>query len=529
MTKLVWAENLPERFAIVKDQGVSVYKHRPSNLTELFQNTATKFPDKEALVYGNERLTYKEFSRRVNNVAYNLSKKYGVNKGDRVAFLLGNGLEYPICFLAVAQIGAISVPLNTRLAGDEIKHEIENSESFILIMDNEFRDKVENILPKLNCLKYTFVVGDEKIPDTLPFNELTTEAKDTIIEDVEELATCSIMYTSGTTGVPKGAILTHRGFVATAMNLANVYSLVSEDITLLCVPFIHVTGMLQFLGSVFTGMSIIIMRSFKTTQAMELITREKVTFLVGVPTMYWFMVISSEFDKYDLGSVRTTLYGGAPAPVDLIKLLREKMPNAKLHNGYGLTEGHALDTLLPDADAMRKPESVGPAVPLVEMKIVDENGNELPPNHVGELCLRGPKVIPGYWHNPEATKKAIINGWLHTGDLAKIDEEGYLYIVDRKKDMINRGGEKIYSIEVENVLYSHPAVLEAAVVGVPDQYFGEQVKAVVVFKPGQSATEEEIKEFCARKLADYKVPKYMEFRDQLPRNPGGKVLKNLLR
>lgn len=528
MATSFWLQNIKDEFTIIEEYGEPLYKYRPNNITELFRNTESKFPDKLAFVYGNERLTYREFGRRVNNVAGNMSKKFGVKKGDRVAFLLGNGLEYPICFFAVAQIGAVSIPLNTRLAGKEIEHEIMNSGAVILIMDNEFTDRVESVLPQLD-LKHVFVVDSQGINRSLPFSELTGEAGDIVFEDVDESNICSIMYTSGTTGTPKGAMLTHKGFVATAMNLANVYGLVTEDITLFCVPFIHVTGMLQFLGAVYSGMTIVIVRSFKTNQAIELVARERVTFMVGVPTMYWFLLVSPEFDRNKFRTVREILYGGAPAPVDLIKLLRKEMPNARIHNGYGLTESHALDTLLPDGDALRKPESIGPPVPLVRVKIVDENDTEVKPNQVGELCLKGPKVIPGYWGNPEASRAAIIDGWLHTGDLARVDEEGYVYIVDRKKDIINRGGEKIYSIEVENVLYSHPAVLEAAVVGVHDKYFGEQVKAVVVLKPGQIATEEEIKEFCAGKLADYKVPKFIEFRDLLPRNPGGKVIKQLLK
>jgi long-chain acyl-CoA synthetase len=259
---------------------------------------------------------------------------------------------------------------------------------------------------------------------------------------------------------------------------------------------------------------------------MEAVEREGIRSMVGVPTMYIMLLESPNFGKYNLSSLENLSYGGAPAPPDMVKKLNEVFPNAGLGNGYGLTETSSISTLLRGEDAVRKPDSVGKPAPVVELRVVDEEGNDLPPNQVGELLIRGPNVVKGYWNKPEATAETFVDGWLHSGDLGRIDEEGFVYIVDRKKDMILRGGENIYCVEIEDVLYAHPKVLEAAIIGVPDKVFGEEVKAVIHLKEGLQATEEEIQEFCGQHLAHFKVPKYVAFTESLlPRNPQGKVVK----
>ncbi|MCM3767776.1 class I adenylate-forming enzyme family protein [Neobacillus niacini] len=528
-----WLDHLTEEFQIERDKDqIPVFINRPTSVAEMLWNTVNRFPERIGLIYGDQQLTFAQVGERVDRVASHLMNRFGVNPGDRVALLLGNGLDFPICFFALAQIGAISVPLNTRLTGYEIAHEIENSKSMILIMDEEFwpiMDDIKNQIPSIQSIIVSGKTPNER--GVLNFDTLLKPNQDErVFSPVVETQACSILYTSGTTGTPKGAILTHRGLIATGMNFASTFKLQQEDSTLLAVPIFHITGMLQFLGAIYRGIPTYIMRTFKTDVAIEMVKRFKPTVLVGVPTMYWFILSSPEFNPDDFIQVRALLYGGAPAPVSLIKLLRKKIPQAKIHNGYGLTEGHGLDTLLPDEDALRKPESIGLPVPLVECRIVDGQGMSLQLNQIGELAVRGPKVMMGYWENQKATNEAISDdGWLNTGDLAKMDEEGYVYIVDRIKDMINRGGEKIYSIEVENVLYSFPKVLEATVFAVADETYGEQIKAAIVLKPGESTTEDEIREFCKAKLAKYKIPKFIEFLEQLPRNAGGKVLKDTLR
>ncbi|WP_209121627.1 class I adenylate-forming enzyme family protein [Alkalihalobacillus sp. BA299] len=526
-----WTQKSNDQFEITYDEeGIPLYKYRPKNVYQLLKNTALRIPQSSALIFNEETLTYSDLLQRVNRVAYHLSRHYGVKPGDRIALLLENGIDYPTCFFAIAQIGAISVPLNTRLAGEEIIHEINNSESTILIADHNQWLKVKDLLTNMPTLKHCFVTDQKPQHSSAePFDFLLFPHDDQeIVHPAKETDICSIFFTSGTTGKPKGATLTHLGFISTGMNFANTFSLETDDRTLMIVPMLHITGMLQFLGAIYTGIPIYIIRAFKTEKVIEMVKTYKPSILVGVPTMFWFILSSPNFCKEDFKSVRSILYGGAPAPVDLIKNLRKDMPQTKIHNGYGLTEGHGLDTLLPDHDALVKPESIGLPVPLVQVKVIDSQGNELQANQVGELIIKGAKVIPGYWKNPEATQHAIKDGWLYTGDLAKIDEEGYVYIVDRKKDMINRGGEKIFSIEVENLLYSHSKILEAAVVGIPDNYLGQQVKAYIVLKPGEVCSELEIKEFCFGKIADFKVPKFIEFLKELPRNAGGKVLKKVL-
>ena len=297
------------------------------------------------------------------------------------------------------------------------------------------------------------------------------------------------------------------------------------------VPLFHVTGLFtQLSQTIYLGGTTILMRTFKADAAMAIIEKERVTLSISVPTIYWLMLISPEFLRYRLDSFKKIVYGGAPAAPELVKRLAEVFPEASLINAGGLTEGTSLQYALPPDVALRKAGSVGLPTPCTEYRLVDEQGVDVPQGEVGELILRGAGIARGYWEDAVSTKKAIKNGWLYTGDMAKADDEGYLWFMDRKKDIIIRGGENIYSVEVENVLYAFPKILEAAVVGVPDQIFGEQVKAFVVLKEGQETTEEAVRKFCEDNLADYKVPKYIQFIDEpLPRNPGGKVKKEVLR
>jgi acyl-CoA synthetase (AMP-forming)/AMP-acid ligase II len=250
---------------------------------------------------------------------------------------------------------------------------------------------------------------------------------------------------------------------------------------------------------------------------------------MGVINVIWLMVNHPDFDQYDFSSFRTALFGGSPATEEMVTGIFQRLPHIQISVGYGLTESFAIVTSTPFEDALRKIKAVGKCLPTVEAKIVDDEGHDLPADGVGEIVLKGAKTFKGYWKKPEATRQTIVDGWLHTGDIGKIDDEGFIYILDRKKDMINRGGEKIYSLEVENVISGHPKVLEVAAVGVPDQFFGEAVKVAIVLRPGQTADDEEIKNFCSQYLADYKVPKYIEFLDALPRNPAGKVVKGDLK
>jgi len=502
-----------------------VFEDRPKNVAELLSNTVTKYGDQEGIISESSRLTYKQFASLVDSASSCFYHKYGIRKGDRVALMMGNRLEFAISFFALAKIGAITVPLNTAYRGEEIIFQLNDSGSFMIIVDPEFRNIIAEVKSEIRSLKHICEAGTDEFSEL--FKEKEYKPLDVQVDETDGIA---IMYTSGTTGRPKGALLHHKGIIATAMNAAEVYDLhAGRDKMLNVVPLFHITGLaIILLTSVYAGIPLVLMKRFKAADALRVIEEERITAMVAVITIFWLMLNVPEFDQHDLSSLRILGYGGSPPSEDVVKRLAEKLPGVELSSGYGLTEAHGYDINLPSDEAISRVSSIGFPMPIVDIKIVDDLGREVPTGEPGELLIKGCKVIREYWNNPEATQKTIVEGWLHTGDIAKIDGEGYVYILDRIKDMINRGGEKIYSIEVENVLYRNPKVLEAAVVGVPDPVFGEQVMAALVLKAGEQATSEEIQEFCSRYLARYKVPKYVEFREALPRNPAGKVVKSEL-
>jgi acyl-CoA synthetase (AMP-forming)/AMP-acid ligase II len=503
-----------------------IFKNRPKNLIDMLENTISKYSNLVGFICDNQKLTFKEFDQIVNKIAAGL-KKYGVGRGDRVSLLLGIELEFPLCFFALMKLGAIAVPLNTRFKGEELSYEINDSGSKILIVDQEYWPSIDPVRNDLKTVEKIFFNGPNVPKEVLSFIELK-ENKEEILEKIklDETDDAAIMYTSGTTGKPKGAILRHRGLIATAMQVSDFIAYEPEDRVLCVVPLFHVTGLAMImLSHIFSGIPCVYMRTFKIKDFLEIMSSEKITKSISVINIVWLMINHPEFDHYDFSPFKVAMFGGSPATEEMVKGILNKLPHLKVSVGYGLTESYGIVSSTPYEDAIRKIEAAGKMLPLVDVKIVDERGKELPPNSVGEIILKSVKVTKGYWRNPEATKATIVDGWLYTGDIGKIDDEGFLYILDRKKDMINRGGEKIYSLEVENVISRHPKVLEVAAVGVPDKFFGEAVKVAIVLKPGQTADEEEIKKFCSEHLADYKIPKYIEFLDSLPRNPAGKVMK----
>lgn len=507
-----------------------VYAGRPQSLTKLLRSSVALYAEKEVLVDGDSRITYQDFQRQVDTLAYNLSQEWGAQQGDRVALLLNNSKEFCLSMFALAQLGVITVPLNTRLKSAEIQFMLDNSGARYLIADIDFWPELVEIKDKLTTVKEIFIVGSWYPEGTLPFANLQVPNPGGIMADIYEDDVAMIMYTSGTTGKPKGAMLTHLGMIHSAINYQQVMKTQSDERTLLVVPLFHVTGLIgQLIHILYIGGTAVLMRNYKTETMITLMEKESITFTFSVPTIYVLMLINPNFSTYNLSAWRLAAYGGAPMSEDTINKLADSYPNLRMHNAYGATETSSPATILPCADYFRKIASVGLPVPVGKCKVVDEKGRELPPNQPGELWIKGPHIVPGYWANPEANAREFSDGFWHSGDLAMMDEEDYVYILDRKKEMINRGGEKIFCVEVENVLYGHPQIMEAAVVGVPDQVFGEQVKAVVVPKPDQNLTVEEVREFVSGKLADYKVPKYVEFTDILPRNPGGKVIKALLK
>ena len=510
-----------------------VYADRPKNLTELLNSTVNKYGNQEALIYANARPSYKQVASSVSNVASALYYNYGIRKGDRVALMLTNGLEFTTSFFALAKIGAITVPMNTALKGEELTFQVGDSGATLLIVEPEFHELMAEVSSGTKGVKRIFVTGGEPPAGTIAFSELLKHEEHAPVKvKVDEMDSAVIMYTSGTTGRPKGALLSHKGIIASAMNMSQLCDLrVGRDKMLVVVPLFHVTGLaIALCSAIYAGIPAVLVKRFKAADSLKIIEAEKVTTMAAVPTILWLMLNAPEFDQYNLSSLRSFAAGGSASPEDLLKCCAEKLPGVQLMPGYGLTEAAAMTHTTTSLDeALSKLGSVGKVMSILEAKVVDSSGRDLPPGEPGELLVRGCQVMKEYWNNPEATRETIVDGWLHTGDIAKITEEGYTYILDRVKDMIIRGGENIYSIEVENVLYRNPKVLEAAVVGVPDPVFGEQVKAALVLKPGEQATPEEIQGFCKRYLADYKVPRYIEFREALLRNPAGKVIKDKLK
>ena len=527
----MWTEK--EKSGIIREshfgREVLVFSERPANVMEMLESSAVRFPDREALVMGERRLTYRQMRELVENIAGHLYHRYQVRKGERVALLLGNGVEFALLFFACARIGAIAVPLNTRLNSKEITFMLNQSGSSILFTDDEFAYLVQNAHTSVPSLRARFILGGER-EGFLPYEPLESPAVSPPETMVREEDPLYIMYTSGTTGLPKGAVGSHLGAIHSVMCYHRIFRTTEADRSLNAVPLFHVTGLIgQLLHMVYVGGTNVLMRRFKAERFIRLLSEEKITFTFNVPTIYVMMMSHPSFREYSYSSLRILAYGGAPMSTHTIEQLQREFPGVQLHNAYGATETTSPTTVMPVGYQEQKPASVGLPIPVVEVKIVDEKGEACKPREVGELWIKGPNVVSGYWDNDEANRKSFVGEYWRSGDLAMMDEEGFVYIMDRLKDMINRGGEKVFSVEVENVLYQHPKVLEAAVVSSPDPIFGEQVKAVIVPKEGTAVTAEEIKQFVREHLADYKVPAVVEFCSELPRNPGGKVLKNLLR
>ncbi|MFC1911000.1 class I adenylate-forming enzyme family protein, partial [Chloroflexota bacterium] len=490
-----------------------------------------KSGDLEGPVDETNRLTYREFSEKIDNVSSALYHRYGVRKGDRVAIMLKNVVEYLLSFFASAKIGAIVVPLNTALKGEEMDFQVKDSGASILITDSEFHELIADVTANIPAVRHIITTG-EPIKGTIPFPILLSKGRPLPEIPLNEMDSAIIMYTSGTTGRPKGAVLTHKNVIASAMNSASICELQPErDKMLVIVPLFHVTGLgLAMCSAVFAGIPIVLMKKYKTADMLKVIAKERITAMFAVPTILWLMLNAPELAKYDLSCLHSFGAGGGAAPEELMLLCAQKLPGLELMPGYGLSEtvaGVVSTTSL--KEALTNLGTVGRPLPLVDIRIVDISGKNVPQGEPGEILIRGCQVMKEYWNNPQATRETLVDGWLHTSDIGKVTEDGYIYILDRTKDMINRGGEKIYSLEVENLLYRHPKVLEAAVVGVPDVIFGEQVKTAIVLKLGERATAEEIQEYCGKYLSYYKVPKYVEFRETLPRNPAGKVIKSKLR
>ncbi|HEX5731453.1 MAG TPA: AMP-binding protein [Blastocatellia bacterium] len=474
---------------------VARYDNRPASLVEMLRATVDHMPDKEAIVeLDGERVTYRDLWDRAARVAGGL-KDRGVARGDRVAIRLANGLDWCLAFFGIQLAGGVVVPVNTRFSESEVDYVLTDSGS-----------------------RFTFLPG-EPLPDGHP-----VAAEGPAPADV-----AAIFYTSGTTGFPKGAMTTHENFLMNSETCRRVVNLPMDGSVrnLVSVPLFHVTGCnSQLLPTVEGGDTLVIMPQFEVQAFLRAIRDERINLLTSVPAVYWLAINQPNFRELDTQNIRWVSYGGAPIAPELVGHIMKAFPNARVGNGFGLTETSSVATFLPHEYARTRPESVGFAAPVVDLDLYEPD----PETGVGELLVRGPNVVKGYWNKPEATAETFVDGWLHTGDMARIDGEGFVQIVDRKKDMICRGGENVYCVEVENALAAHPAVFEVAVIGVPDEVMGEKVGAVIVARPGVAVEAGEIVSFAKEHLADFKVPQYVALRrEPLPRNPGGKILKPVLR
>ena len=519
-----------------------VWKNAPANLRQVALLARTH-GERAFAIYEDERVSYEGWFRAVARLAAELRSR-GVEKGDRVALAMRNLPEWPVAFFAATTIGAICVPLNAWWTGPELAFGLANSGSKLLVCDAERWERIVPHRGDLPELETVFVsrgdaAGGERLEDiigtTSDYGALpAAELPEVEIAPDDE---ATIFYTSGTTGQPKGALGTHRNLctniVSSGYNGAFAALRRGEEppapvqkVGLTVIPLFHVTACSAgLMGYAVAGHTMIFMHKWDPVKAFQLIESEKVNLTGGVPTIAWQLLEHPERANYDLSSLEAVAYGGAPAAPELVRKIHEEF-GALPANGWGMTETMATVTGNSGEDYLNRPDSCGPPVAVADLKIVGDDGSELAPGEVGELWARGPMVVKGYWNRPEATAETFVDGWVRTGDLARLDEEGWCYIVDRAKDMIIRGGENIYSSEVENVLYDHPAVTDAALVGISHPTLGEEPAAVVHLAPGMTATEDELRDWVAARLAKFKVPVRITFiEDTLPRNANGKILK----
>ncbi len=484
-------------------------------------------PNHTAWISGGRSYSYAEANSRINRVASALLQE-GVAKGDRVAVLLYNGNEFLEIFFACAKIGAIFVPINFRLTPPEAAYILENCGARILFSDIELSRSVSEMEAAVPGIR-SITVGQSASGDPGTYTTLLAGAEDAEPPDNVTLDDYQlIMYTSGTTGRPKGAVISHGNTYFNSVNGHLAYPILTSDVTYVVAPLFHMGALNIFTTpTLHAGGTILLDRAFDPTATLAAIESHHVTTMFGPPTMFQMMIEAPNWATADLSSLRFLFVGGAPCPLGVIKTYSAR--GIALAQGFGLTETSPFVTLLPMEDAARKVGSIGIPVFHADVRVVDESGHPLGRNERGELLTRGPHVFQAYWNNPAATEAAMADGWFRTGDIGYQDDEGYYYLVDRKKDMIISGGENIYPVELEHVLETHPAVREVAVIGIPDAKWGEAPRAIVVTQPGVVVTEDELIEFLRARIASYKQLKSVVFVDALPRSATGKVLKPDLR
>jgi fatty-acyl-CoA synthase len=487
-------------------------------------------PHKRALIFEDHPFTYQETNQRTNQLCH-LLLELGIRKGDRVSVLLYNCHQYIEIFFALSKIGAILVPLNWRLVAPELKFIIEDSGSRMLIFDPEFEEVIASVRPHLNLSNGDYISVGTPCPDWTKDYEkglLECSVQEPPLQiSVGDEDPHIFMYTSGTTGTPKGAILSHRKTFFNALNGDIFYNLTSKDIMIVSRPMFHSGGLLVEAAPVlYKGGTLILKKRFRPNEILEAIQKYRVTLLEMAATVYQFILQECDLTQYDLSSIRCYFTGGERVPKAMLQEYYRK--GIAISQIFGQTEASTITFLSPD-DAILKIGSVGLPVFHGEVRIVDKMGKDVSPEEVGEIIVKGPTLMSGYWNRPDLTAETIRDGWLFTGDLARRDEEGYIYIVDREKDMYVSGGENVYPAEIEKVLHTHPKIFDAGIVGVPDEKWSEVGKAFIVLKPGETMGNGEVFEFLKGKVAKYKIPKYVEYIEELPKTASGKIQKFLLK
>jgi long-chain acyl-CoA synthetase len=521
-----------------------IWKTVPPSLGVMY-GMAAAHADKEFLVYEGERYTYTQTLALAAALGHTLVNDFGVQQGDRVAIGMRNYPEWVVSFLAITSIGAINVSLNSWWTADELDYALEDSGTSVLIADKERLALAAPTLTRLNIKALAVRTGNLALPaGARRWEDCVVVGNPMPTVSVAPDDDATILYTSGTTGRPKGAVSTHRAVISALMAFAARGALdgirkppkagdpeVLPPSFILIVPLFHVTGNVPvMLGGMLSGAKLTIMYKWDAGKALQIIQDERVTNVVGVPTQSWDLVNHPDFDKFDTSSLRSVGGGGAPAPAAQVALVAQKVKTGGPQLGYGMTETNAYGPGNTGQDYLDHPTSTGRALPIMDVEVRDDNLQPLPSGERGEIWFRGPMLIRGYWNKPEATNETIVDGWLRTGDIGRIDDEGFVYVEDRAKDMILRGGENVYCAEVESAIYTHPAIHEAAVFGLPHERLGEEVAVALVLRAGESLSTDDLRAYLSDKIASFKIPAHVFVHEAaLPRNAAGKFLKRELR
>ena len=519
-----------------------VFTGTPPNIRAVFQLAASRTDD--FIVYEDERWSMPRLLGLAGQIGHALVHELGVAKGDRVAIAMRNYPEWIAAFAAITSIGAVAVPLNAWWVTDEIVYALDDSGAKVVLADEERLARIEHADPASVAARIVVVRTPRSTAGRATRLEDLLVAGATMPDvEIGPEDDMTILYTSGTTGHPKGAVSTHRAVLSALMSFAARAAVGAlrdaaptgpdqpQTAFMLCVPLFHVTGLVPvMLGSFLSGAKLVMTHRWDPDRALELIEQERVTNFVGVPTMSWDLLEAVTFRQRDTSSLRSVGGGGAPMPPELVKRIDDNFSNGRPGLGYGMTETNAYGPQNAGDDFIAHPTSTGRPVPIMDLRVTDPDGNELPQGETGEIWFRGPMLIRGYWNRPEATADTIVDGWLRSGDIGRIDDQGFVYVSDRAKDMVLRGGENIYCAQVEAAIYEHPAVYEAAVYGIPDERLGEELACHVMVKPGQTLDAGALQRFLGERLAKFEVPTRVSIvTEQLPRNASGKILERDLR